>query len=348
MDNQITIKDIAKMCGCGVSTVSRALNNHPDINEETRKKIMAVVKEHNFTPNKSARNLKITDSKTIAILVKGIANPFFMKMIKVMEDEIHRQKYSMILQHVDFNQDEVEVAIELEKEKKPKGIIFLGGYFNHTKEKLEAITVPFVISTVNMTEQYSGNYSSIAVDDIKESYKIVDYLIKLGHKKILLISAAPEDESIGKLRKEGYEKALKDNGISVDEKLIVPMSADADSYSMTAGFLTMEDAIKRNLDFTAVYAISDAMAIGACRALTDAGKRIPEDVSVAGFDGIDNAKYYSPRITTISQPFEEMASASMDLLFNYINGTKSAEKARQKLFDGELVIGESTAKCSKL
>lgn len=347
MDNPITIKDIAKMCGCGVSTVSRALNNHPDINEETRKKIMAVVKEYNFVPNNSARNLKITDSKTIAILVKGIANPFFMKMIKVMENEIRRQKYSLIIQHVDHNQDEVDVAIELEREKKLKGIIFLGGYFNHTKEKLDAISVPFVISTVNMTEQYSVNYSSIAVDDVKESYKIVDYLIKLGHKKILLISADLEDESIGKLRKVGYEKALRDNGIDFDESLIIPMSDDSDAYSMKAGFEAMEEVLKRKLDFTAVFAVADAVAIGACRALADAGKKIPEDVSVVGFDGIDNAKYYSPRITTIRQPFEEMADETISLLFKYIDGTKSADEARQKLFEGELLIGESTAELKK-
>lgn len=347
MDNPITIKDIAKMCGCGVSTVSRALNNHPDINEETRKKIMAVVKEYNFVPNNSARNLKITDSKTIAILIKGIANPFFMKMIKVMENEIRRQKYSLIIQHVDHNQDEVDVAIELEKEKKLKGIIFLGGYFNHTKEKLDAISVPFVISTVNMTEQYSVNYSSIAVDDVKESYKIVDYLIKLGHKKILLISADLEDESIGKLRKVGYEKALRDNGIDFDESLVIPMSDDSDAYSMKAGFEAMEEALKRKLDFTAVFAVADAVAIGACRALADAGKKIPEDVSVVGFDGIDNAKYYSPRITTIRQPFEEMADETISLLFKYIDGTKSADEARQKLFEGELLIGESTAELKK-
>ena len=315
--------------------------------KKQEKKIMAVVKEYNFVPNNSARNLKITDSKTIAILIKGIANPFFMKMIKVMENEIRRQKYSLIIQHVDYNQDEVDVAIELEREKKLKGIIFLGGYFNHTKEKLDAISVPFVISTVNMTEQYSVNYSSIAVDDVKESYKIVDYLIKLGHKKILLISADLEDESIGKLRKVGYEKALRDNGIDFDESLIIPMSDDSDAYSMKAGFEAMEEALKRKLDFTAVFAVADAVAIGACRALADAGKKIPEDVSVVGFDGIDNAKYYSPRITTIRQPFEEMADETISLLFKYIDGTKSADEARQKLFEGELLIGESTAELKK-
>lgn len=339
---QITIKDIARMCGCGVSTVSRALNNHPDINEETRNKILNVVKETGFVPNNSARNLKITDSKTIAVLIKGIANPFFMKMIKIMEQEIQRQKYSLILQHVEFDQDEVDVAIELEREKKLKGIIFLGGYFNHTKEKLDKINVPFVISTVNMTEEYSSNYVSVAVDDVKESYKIVDYLCKLGHKKILLISADPNDESIGKLRKEGYMKALSENGISVDENLIVPMSNDADSYSMKAGFLTLQEALNRNLDFSAVFAISDAVAIGACRALADAGKSIPGDVSVVGFDGIDNAKYYSPRITTIRQPFEDMAKASIKLLFKYIEGDKNSEELQRRLFEGELIIGEST------
>lgn len=330
------------MCGCGVSTVSRALNNHPDINEETRSKILNVVKETGFVPNNSARNLKITDSKTIAVLIKGIANPFFMKMIKIMEQEIQRQKYSLILQHVEFDQDEVDVAIELEREKKLKGIIFLGGYFNHTKEKLDKINVPFVISTVNMTEEYSSNYASVAVDDVKESYKIVDYLCKLGHKKILLISADPNDESIGKLRKEGYMKALSENGISVNENLIVPMSNDADAYSMKAGFLTLQEALNRNLDFSAVFAISDAVAIGACRALADAGKSIPGDVSVVGFDGIDDAKYYSPRITTIRQPFEDMAKASIKLLFKYIEGDKNSEELQRRLFEGELIIGEST------
>lgn len=346
MNSSITIKDIARMCGCGVSTVSRALNNHPDINDETRSKILNVVNEYNFVPNNSARNLKISDSKTIAVLVKGIANPFFIRMIKVMEREIQKRRYSLIIQHIEFNQDEVDVAIELEREKKLRGIIFLGGYFNHTKEKLDAINVPFVISTVNMTEEYSQNYSSVAIDDVKESHKLVNYLCSLGHRRILLISADANDESIGKLRKEGYEAALRDNGIEVDEKLIIPMSCDADSYSMKAGYLTMQDALARNVDFTAVYALSDEVAIGACRALADAGKKIPQDVSVAGFDGIDNGKYYTPRITTIRQPFEIMAQESIDLIFKYIDGkikgNSNTVEVRHRVFEGELIEGEST------
>ena len=106
----ITIKDVARVCGVGVSTVSRAINNHPDINPETKEMIMQVIKENNYVPNNSARNLKRSDARAIAILIKGISNPFFNSMIKFFEEEIQKKKYSLVLQHVDEWQDETEVA----------------------------------------------------------------------------------------------------------------------------------------------------------------------------------------------------------------------------------------------
>ena len=133
----ITIKDIAKKCGVGVSTVSRAINNHPDISEETKSKIMKVIKENNFIPNNSARNLKCLDTRTIAVLIKGIDNPFFQRMIKVFEEEIQDRKYIFVLQRVDSNQDEIEVALQLIKEKRLKGIVFLGGNFSHQEKNLQ-------------------------------------------------------------------------------------------------------------------------------------------------------------------------------------------------------------------
>ena len=219
----INIKDVARICGVGVSTVSRAINNHPDINPETKDMIMQVVKEHNYIPNNSARNLKRTDSKAIAVLIKGISNPFFSKMIRIFEKEIHKKKYSFIMQHVDAGEDEVDVALELIKEKKPRGIVFLGGFFSHSKEKLEQLAVPFVLSTIGMTDslEESPFYSWVSVDDFAESYKMTDYLCKLGHKRILILAATKDDESIGRLRLEGYRKALKDNGIELDEDLCV-------------------------------------------------------------------------------------------------------------------------------
>ena len=185
---QITIKDVARICGVGVSTVSRAINNHPDINPETKAMIMQTIKENNYIPNNSARNLKRQDAKVIAVLVKGITNSFFSEMIKIMEDEIKKKKYSLVLHHVEFDEDEVDVALELVKEKRLRGIIFLGGYFRHNEEKLAQLHVPFILSTMSASPQeYSRNtYSSVAVDDEKESYKIVDYLCKCGIRILLL------------------------------------------------------------------------------------------------------------------------------------------------------------------
>lgn len=333
----VTIKDIAKICGVGVSTVSRALNNHPDINLDTKQKIMAVVEEYNFIPNNSARNLKITDSKSIAILVKGISNPLFTKMIKIMEQKIQEADYSLVLRHVDENQDEIDVALELIKEKRLNGIVFLGGIFTHTKEKLELLTVPYVLSTVGIPKGIS-NCSSVSVSDEEESYKMVDYLIHKGHKKIALITAPTLDESIGKLRTRGYIKALKDNGIKPSDDLVFTMVDDYDYYTMDNGYEVGKKIAESGVDCTAIFAISDTLAIGACKALIEMGKKVPEDISVAGFDGIDMAKFYSPEITTLRQPVVEMAKETIRILFDNIKNDVSGQV---RLFETTLIEGGS-------
>ncbi|NLP28582.1 MAG: LacI family transcriptional regulator [Clostridia bacterium] len=342
--DSITIRDIAKICGVGVSTVSRAINNHPDINEETKAMIMQVIKEHNYIPNNSARNLKKSDSNTIAVLIKGIGNPFFNSMIKIFESETKKKKYSFILQRVDNEEDEVDVAIELIKEKKLKGIVFLGGYLSHPVEKLKQLKVPFVLSTIGLTEiEDKPTYSSVSVDDFRESYKIVDYLCKQGHKKIAIITAPMADASIGKLRYEGYKKALEDNNIPVNSNLVRFMKSHIESYTMENGYEVTSELIEDGEDFTAIFAVCDTMAIGACKAIFDAGKSVPEDYSVAGFDGLDIAKYYNPSLTTIRQPVEEIAKETIKILFDEIN---KKHHPRFITFPGELIVGQSTRKIS--
>ena len=337
----ITIKDIAKICGVGVATVSRALNDHPDINPDTKQKILEVVEQYGFVPNNSARNLKITDSRTIAVLVKGMTNPFFMKMIGVMEKEIQAKRYSLEVRHVDESTDEVEVALELVKEKKLRGIIFLGGLITHSTEKLEKIGVPFVLSTIPVSEESDGNYSSVSVDDVAESLKIVNFLIKCGHKKIAFMGASAEDTSIGKLRLDGYLKALSENGIKPDEKLIWHSDENDDTYSMENGYEVMRSKLKKKNDFSAVFAISDTMAIGALKALREAGVRVPEDISVVGYDGIDIGTFVAPTLTTISQPFEEMARKTCEILFDVI---RHGAKHRKVIMEASIVERESTCR----
>ena len=334
---QITIKDIARLCGVGVSTVSRAINNHPDINEETKQMILETIRKYNFVPNNSAKNLRRAESKTIAVLVKGISNPFFADMIQVFEREINRNKYSLVLQHVEEEEDEVEVAIQLEKEKRLKGIIFLGGLSSHTDEELDQISVPFVISTV-AAPRLKKYYASVTVEDEKESFRMTEYLLSCGHEKIALLAAARKDASIGLMRLEGYRKALEKHGIPFDEALVQYAEGEP-TYSMESGYAMTRRLMESGKEFTCIYAISDSIAVGACKALFDAGKKIPDDCSVASFDGLPLAEYYEPSITTMRQPRKEMAEASIKLLFDLMR-KKTVEK--RLVYEAELVIGQST------
>lgn len=338
---QVTIKDIARMCDVGVSTVSRAMNNHPDINPETKEMIMKVIREHGYVPNNSARNLKRLDAKTIAVLVKGMTNPFFSTMIKIMEEEIKKKKYTLVLQHVENNEDEVDVAMELVKEKRLRGIVFLGGLFVHSKEKLCHLQVPFVLSTVGgVFPQFNKQeYSSISVDDIKESEKAVSYLCKLGHRQIAIITSPKSDQSIGKLRLEGYKIALGKHNIEVKESLIAYMKEENAEYSLQNGYDLMNQLLATKERFTAVFAISDTLAIGACKAIFDAGYQVPQDYSVIGFDGVEMAYFYRPTLTTIKQPVEAMAFETIHTLFEVI---REKGTHQHKIFSGELIEGEST------
>lgn len=336
-----TIKDIAKICGVGVSTVSRAINNHPDINPVTKEKILNTINEYGYVPNNSARNLKRVDAKAIAVLVKGISNPFFANMIKVIEKECKKKQYSMELSHIESDEDEVDVALKVVKEKRLRGIIFLGGLFSHSDEKLRKLNVPFVFSTAgSIPENISKNqYSNIGVDDRKESARMVDYLIKLGHQKIAMIVAEADEESIGKLRLEGYFESLQAHNIAINPKLIFQTSDDIGHFSMENGYRTTKKLLEAGEEFTAVYAVADALAIGVIRALSEAGLRVPADVSVAGYDGIDVAGYISPSLTTIRQPVEEMAKDTVKLLVDIIAGKKEHQHIT---YDGELLEREST------
>jgi len=245
---RITIKDVARICNVSVSTVSRAINNSHDISDETREKIMKVVRDNYFVPNNNARNLKRTESRTIAVLIKGIDNAFFSPIISILEKEIQKRKYTFVLQRVEQNQDEIDVALALENEKKLKGIIFLGGYFSHPKEKLLQMTVPYVLCTVGIKDNLPGKMSgAVSVDDVAESKKMVDYLCSLGHRDIAIITSSPNDENIGTMRFEGYRQALEKNGIEFDEKLAIIIDDEQHRYSMRNGYLSMKKLLNTKI-----------------------------------------------------------------------------------------------------
>ena len=339
----VTIKDIAKRCNVAVSTVSRAINNHPDINPETRRKIMKVIEENHYIPNNSAQNLKKSVSKTIGVVIKGADNQLFAKMRPVLVEGIAQYDYDSDIEYISISGDEIREALRLVKEKRLKGLIFLGGNHNRTEEDLKAVPVPFVMCTVDMDETVPKDlYSSVSVDSYQESYRMVDHLCSKGYKKIVIFSGSRGDESVGRLRLNGYRDALKANRIEVDEQRIwYNQDWAEDVFSMANGYRMGKKLIESGIDFDCVYAVADSIAIGAGRALLESGIRIPEECGLAGFDGLDETLYYHPSITTMRQPVKEMAEDAVKILFSMLH---KGEANQHRVFSCKLEARESTQK----
>lgn len=331
------IKDIAQHCGVAVSTVSRVLNDHPDVSEETRNKVLRAVSDLHYIPNTSARNLVRTTSDTIALLVKGVNNPFFAKLIKVIEREITRRGYTLELHHMDTLEDELRIGAQLTNERKLIGILFLGGRFNYSPGELSLINVPSVFCTYTNTfgTLDAGAFSSVAIDDKAAARFAVDTLVSLGHRRIAILADNGDDKSISELRFQGYKDALACHDIPFDPALVACTGTFSD---MGAIYRATSDLVERDRSFTAIFAIADLMAIAAIKALSDRGRRVPEDCSVVAIDGLELSEYVLPTLTTLVQPVEDMGLACASILIELI---ETRGKNRQITFDTLLREGGS-------
>ena len=337
----ITIKDIAKIAGVGVSTVSRAINDDPTINEKTRKRVLAICEEYHYIPNNSARNLKMTESNTVALLVMGIENIFFTSMFGEFQKALEEKGYDFFLHAVSETSDAVDVAMELTTEKRLKGIIFLGGQMDHSKEKLKKMNVPYVLCTVAREgEKFHADLPTVSIDDKVASKTIVEYLIKNGHKKIAIITGNKNDLAVGERRLSGYRHALEDNGLIFDESLVFRQKEEIDGYTPENGYAVTKEIIEKKTDITALYCTSDLVAMGAYKALNEAGLRIPEDISVVGFDGISLGNFLNPPLTTMVQPRRELIVASVEKLLQAMNG----KEVTQDIYEAKLLERNSVKK----
>lgn len=316
----VTIKDIARLSGVSITTVSRVLNNRPDVSAESRRKVEAVIESTNYIPNNSARELVRTGSNNIGLVVRGVSNPFYTDIIRAIETAVTEAGYTLVMQQIDSGKDEANHGAMMQREKRLRGLIFLGGQFDYTPESVASITVPFICCSY--ANHYGtlpkDSYSSVSIADEDTAYEAVAHLIQCGHKRIAALIAAADDRSISQLRYEGYVKALRDHGIEVDPALVLCTN----DYDIRGAHDTVKAALERENggDFTAVFAISDNMAIGAMRALRDAGRRVPEDCSVIAIDGLELSAYIEPPLTTLCQPKEEMGRESVKQLLALMKG----------------------------
>lgn len=332
----MNIRDIAKLSGVGVSTVSRVLNNHPDVKESTRERVMQVIKESNYIPNNSARILKQNNTRNIGIFVKGVFNPFFSEMLNVIGSKINESKYTMILQQNDYGlEEDIDTLKSFIKKKRLQGVICLGGNFvNIDEESFGNIDVPVVLTSVN-TEMpnIKDKYSTVGIDNLKSAYDATKYLINLGHKNIAIMLGEKNDLCISWWRYKGYKKALEESNIEINsENMLIGNYDTRTAYDETKIFL------KQNKEVTAIFAISDIMAVGVAKAVADCGLKVGKDIAIVGFDGMDISEFYNPGITTMKQPKEAMALKSIELLFALLSGK---DDHKHILLDTELIERES-------
>ncbi|MBQ9328775.1 MAG: LacI family DNA-binding transcriptional regulator [Solobacterium sp.] len=312
-----TIKDIAKLSGYSIGTVSRVINNHPDVSEEARRRVEEVIREQNFQPNSNAKQLKQQSNSAITIIVKGNENMFFEGILERVQAQLKESGEDVAVTFLDEYSNEVQAAIQLCALRKPKGFIFLGGNLEFFRMDFDKIDVPCVLLTNTAADLGFSNLSSFTTNDMDAGYAVIDYLIKKGHTKIGIIggSASKIGSQIGFRRIEGCRRAFEDHGITFDES----MQFEPSRFSMSGGYESAQRILKKNPEITALFAIGDTIAIGAMRAIKDMGLSVPEDVSVIGYDGIESARFSIPRLSTIHQDTDALARKGVEDLLLRIN-----------------------------
>ena len=306
----MTIKDLAAQTGYSVGTVSRVLNNQPHVSEQAREVILKAAEESGFQLNTNAKQLKQQHGSVILVICKGRSNELFDSLLEAIQARIAETDYPLIVDYIDEVANEVRRAVQLCWEKKPQGILFLGGNQQHFLEDFHHISVPCVLVTNSCADLTVPNLSSVASDDVQAARMAIDHLIGLGHRKIVVIGGSRELSDTTRLRYRGCLETFREQGIAFDED----RDYETTRFSYKDGCRAVKALLERNPEATAVFAMSDVQAIGAIRGLNDMGKRVPEDVSVVGFDGLSIGEYTVPRLTTVSQAVEKMAERSLELL----------------------------------
>ncbi|HAT4245857.1 TPA: LacI family transcriptional regulator [Clostridium perfringens] len=334
------IKDIAKIAGVGVGTVSRVINNCPDVSEKTRRKVSKIIEKYNYVPNNNARLLKMNDTKNICVFVRGVYNPFFSEIVNYIREEISKAGYFMILQQEEYKNgtEEIKSMLSLIKENKLKGIISLGAQLYNIDTKLfNEIKIPIVFTSADVLKDNDiDSISTIKVENRYSSYNGVKYLINKGHRNIAILLGDINDKGISIERFNGYKRALFEENFLVNKKYI-----KYGKYECKSAYEKTLELLEESKEVTAIFAISDLMAVGAAKAITDKGLRVGEDIALLGFDGMDMTKYYFPGISTIEQPKERLAKESINLLLDLIN---KKSKNRNIVIETNLLERESTIK----
>lgn len=326
-----TIKDVAKKAGVSISTVSRVLSNKVPVNAETRVRVVNAVKELDYQPNLIAKGLKGGSTNTIGLIIPDISNPYYPKIARSVEEQAKKNGYSLILCNTEESLKEELMYVDMLKKRYVDGIIFITVLkeSNHIL-KLKRSGFP----VVQLDRCSNPEVDCVTSDNVYGAYIMTKHLIENGHRNIAII-AGNMDMQIYVDRFLGCMMALNEMDVKISDEYIAKNAVTVeDAYESMMKFLKMPQRP------TAVFSPNDIKTLGVYKAIRDCNLRIPEDISVVGYDNIDISEYMDPPLTTFEQPVKAMGAQAVERLVDQIEKTSKIECARIVL-QGSMVIRRS-------
>nr|WP_315024719.1 LacI family DNA-binding transcriptional regulator [uncultured Aminipila sp.] len=327
----MNIKQIAKKAGVSVATVSRVLNHPENVASDTKEKIEKIMIEEGYTPNWFARGLNFNKTKTIGLMIPHILNPANMEIVKGVEDVAHQKGYITFMCNVENDVKKEKQYLESLIHRKVDGIVLISSNLDAALiENTYNHGVPVVMIGENKDKP---NVPGVRIDCFDAAYKAISYLVEMGHSKIaILYGDTPRIENIRKV--EGYKKALEDAAIHINENYILKTTNDIEGgYIGGKKFAEMKDIPQ------AIFATSDSIAFGVIDAMKDHKIKIPEQISVMGFDDIKMSNLIEPKLTTVVKPHHKLGVVGARLLFDLIESMRlEDQEAMDKQRNTEILL----------
>lgn len=305
----VTILDVAREAGVSITTVSRVLNHPDEVDPNTAERVQGVIRRLNYVRNANASNLKQRHTGFAAVILRGRRNLFLTDLAEHIVSLGRGTRLQFLLEFIDERADEFLAARSLYLERKLSGIIFLGSNLLGREQELKRLDLPCVFATVDASGLNLNQVGSVSVDNYRAGWEAAEALYQLGHRRIAMLGYFGGEADATGRRLYGVRDYLLSHGLPFDEDLFVDCS-----FTLQRGWEAANELIDRRKPFSAVIAMSDTVAMGAMKALHDRGIRVPEDVSVVGFDGVEQGRFCTPSLATMCQPAQEIARITLELL----------------------------------
>lgn len=328
-----TMKDVAQLAGVSTATVSRALMNPEKVSPITRKRVEDAVMESGYSPNSLARNLRRNESKTIVTIVPDICDPYFSEIIRGIEDAALEHGYLVLLGDSGQQKRRESSFVNLVFTKQADGMLLLGTDLPFDVSKSEQKNLPPMVMACEYAPELE--LPTVHIDNLTSAFEVVNYLGQMGHKKIAEISG-PETAALCHFRHQGYLQALRRANVTMNPSYHV-----FGDFSFEDGVRSAKQLLNLAVPPTAIFCHNDMMAIGVIQEAKRQGLRVPQDLSVVGFDDIKFAQYCDPPLTTVAQPKYEIGRQAMLMMLEVLRGNDV--RAGSRLLETELVIRESVA-----